>query len=84
MEIWRIQVVKAATGYRSTASIYNNINAGLWTKPVRIGQRSVGWPSDEVVAVNKARVAGATDEQLRQLVIRLHAKRTNLLREALE
>ena len=84
MEIWRIQVVKAATGYRSTASIYNNINAGLWTKPVRIGQRSLGWPSDEVVAVNKARVAGATDEQLRQLVIRLHAKRTNLLREALE
>lgn len=84
MEIWRIQVVKAATGYRSTASIYNNINAGLWTKPVRTGQRSVGWPSDEVVAVNKARVAGATDEQLRQLVIRLHAKRTNLLREALE
>jgi prophage regulatory protein len=84
MEIWRIQVVKAATGYRSTASIYNNINAGLWTKPVRIGQRSVGWPSDEVVAVNKARIAGATDEQLRELVIRLHAKRSALLKEALE
>lgn len=81
MEIWRIQVVKAATGYRSTASIYNNINAGLWTKPVRIGQRSVGWPSDEVIAVNKARVAGATDEQLRELVSRLHAKRTALLEE---
>jgi prophage regulatory protein len=84
MEIWRIQVVKAATGYRSTASIYNNINAGLWTKPVRIGQRSVGWPSDEVIAVNKARIAGATDEQLRELVIRLHAKRSALLKEALE
>ena len=84
MEIWRIQVVKAATGYRSTASIYNNINAGLWTKPVLIGQRSVGWPSDEVIAVNKARIAGATDEQLRELVIRLHAKRSALLKEALE
>jgi len=84
MEIWRIQVVKAATGYRSTASIYNNINAGLWTKPVRIGQRSVGWPSDEVIALNKARIAGATDEQLRELVIRLHAKRSALLKEALE
>jgi len=84
MEIWRIQVVKAATGYRSTASIYNNINTGLWTKPVRIGQRSVGWPSDEVIAVNKARIAGATDEQLRELVIRLHVKRSALLKEALE
>ncbi len=83
MEIWRIQVVKAATGYRSTASIYNNIKAGLWTKPVRIGQRSVGWPSDEVIAVNKARVAGATDEQLRELINRLHEKRQGLLKEAL-
>ena len=83
MEIWRIQVVKAATGYRSTASIYNNINAGLWTKPVRIGQRSVGWPSDEVEAINKARIAGATEEQLRDLVTRLHAKRATLLMEAM-
>jgi len=83
MEIWRIQVVKAATGYRSTASIYNNIKAGLWTKPVRIGQRSVGWPSDEVIAVNKARVAGATDEQLRELINCLHEKRQGLLKEAL-
>lgn len=33
MEIWRIQVVKAATGYRSTATIYNYIKAGIWTKP---------------------------------------------------
>jgi prophage regulatory protein len=41
----------------------------------------VGWPSDEVIAVNKARVAGATDEQLRELVSRLHAKRTALLEE---
>ena len=83
MEIWRIQVVKAATGYRSTATIYNNIKAGIWTKPVRIGERSVGWPSDEVIAVNKARVAGATDEQLRELINRLHEKRQGLLKEAL-
>jgi prophage regulatory protein len=83
MEIWRIQVCKAATGYRSTASIYNLINAGLWTKPVRIGQRSVGWPSDEVIAVNKARIAGASDMQLRELINRLHEKRKELLKEAL-
>lgn len=83
MEIWRIQVVKAATGYRSTATIYNNIKAGIWTKPVRIGERSVGWPSDEVIAISRARVAGATDEQLRLLVNRLHTKRKGLLEEVL-
>jgi prophage regulatory protein len=83
MAIWRLQTCKQHSGYRSTASIYNNINAGLWTKPVRIGQRSVGWPSDEVEAINKARIAGATEEQLRDLVTRLHAKRATLLMEAM-
>jgi prophage regulatory protein len=43
----------------------------------------VGWPSDEVIAVNKARIAGATDAQLRELIIRLHEKRKDLLKDAL-
>jgi prophage regulatory protein len=83
MPIWRIQTCKEQSGYRSTASIYNNIRDGLWTKPVSIGQRSVGWPSDEVEAINKARIAGANDDQLRQLVMQLHAKRSALLLKVL-
>ena len=83
MPIWRIKTCKEQSGYRSTASIYNNIRDGLWTKPVSIGQRSVGWPSDEVEAINKARIAGANDDQLRQLVVQLHAKRAALLLEVL-
>ena len=83
MPIWRIETCKEQSGYRSTASIYNNIRDGLWTKPVSIGQRSVGWPSDEVEAINKARIAGANDDQLRQLVMQLHAKRSALLLEVL-
>jgi len=70
--------VKADTGHRSHASIYNAINAGLFTKPVRIGQRSVGWPSDEVQAINAARIAGKTETEIRELVSRLHAKRAEL------
>lgn len=75
MAIWRIEAVKAESGYRSNASIYNLIREGLWTKPVPIGQRSVGWPSDEVAAINAARIAGKTDAEIRALVERLHAKR---------
>ena len=75
MNIWRIETCKAATGYRSTASIYNNIKDGLWPKAINIGRRSVGWPSDEIIAINAARIAGQTDEQIRELVKRLHAKR---------
>ena len=78
MNIWRLETCKAATGYRSTASIYQLIKKGLWPKPVNINVRSVGWPSDEVITINAARIAGLTDDQIRELVVRLHAKRIEL------
>jgi prophage regulatory protein len=70
--------VKAETGHRSHASIYTAIKAGLFTQPVQIGQRSVGWPDTEVLAINAARIAGKSEAELRELVSRLHAKRTEL------
>ncbi len=79
MAILRLPAVKAETGHRSHASIYNAIRAGLFTNPVPIGQRAVGWPDDEVKAINAARVAGASDEQIRTLVTQLHAKRAEKL-----
>lgn len=78
MSIFRMPAVKAETGHRSHASIYNAIKAGLFTKPVQIGQRSVGWPSDEVKAINAARIAGKSETEIRELVNRLHAKRAEL------
>ena len=79
MAIWRIETCKAEAGYRSNASIYNLIRDGLWTKPVPIGQRSVGWPDDEVRMLCAARIAGKADGEIRELVKRLHAKRAELL-----
>lgn len=71
--------VKAETGHRSHASIYTAIKAGLFTKPVPIGERSVGWPDYEVKAINNARIAGQSEADIRDLVNRLHAKRTALV-----
>lgn len=79
MAIWRIETCKAEAGYKSNASIYNNVRDGLWTKPVRIGQRSVGWPDDEVRALCAARIAGQSETEIRALVERLHVKRAELL-----
>jgi len=76
MSILRMPAVKAETGHRSHASIYNAIKAGLFTKPVLIGQRSVGWPSGEVQTINAARIAGQSNDEIRELVIRLHTKRS--------
>jgi len=75
MSILRMQSVKAETGNRSHASIYSAIHAGLFTHPVQIGQRSVGWPSEEVAAINQARIAGKSDADIRALVNQLHAAR---------
>lgn len=73
--ILRMPAVKAETGHKSHASIYNAINAGLFTEPVKIGERSVGWPDDEVKAICAARIAGLSDDQIRDLVKTLHSKR---------
>ena len=75
MSILRMPAVKAETGHRSNATIYNAINAGLFTKGVKIGERARGWPSEEVLAINAARIAAKSDAEIRELVNRLHAKR---------
>ena len=78
MSILRMPAVKAETGHRSHASIYTAIKAGLFTSGVAIGQRSKGWPSDEVKAINAARIAGKSEAEIKELVNRLHAKRLEI------
>mgnify|MGYP000850507938 CR=1 FL=1 len=77
MALWRIDACKAETGDRSNTSIYNAIRAGLFTKPVAIGQRAKAWPDYEVKAIVRARIAGQTDDEIRELVSRLHEKRAS-------
>ena len=78
MQILRMPDVKRRRGHRSDASIYNEIRDGLFTSGVAIGQRAKGWPDYEVDAINAARIAGKSDDQIRELVKALHAKRTEL------
>jgi prophage regulatory protein len=79
MAIWRIDTCKVEAGYKSQASIYALIRNGLWTKPVRLGVRSVGWPDKEVNAICAARIAGKTEDEIRELVIALHKRRVSAL-----
>jgi prophage regulatory protein len=78
MQILRLPTVKSKAGHRSDASIYNAIRDGLFTTGVAIGLRAKGWPDYEVDAIITARIAGKTDDQIRELVKALHAKRTEL------
>ena len=55
---------------------YDDIQSGLFTPPVKIGTRASAWPAHEVAALNAARIAGKTDDQIRKIVIDLLAART--------
>ena len=72
--ILRRRQVEAESGCpRST--LYLRMAQGLWTLPVSLGGRTVGWPASEVAALNAARIAGLTEAQMRALVIELMAAR---------
>lgn len=83
MAIWRISTCKTEAGYSSSSSIYNLIRDGLWTKPVQLARRSVGWPDYEVRSICAARIAGHTNAEIKELVGYLHGRRTELLNESL-
>ena len=75
--IFRIHRVLSLSGH-ARSTLYLRITQGLWTKPVSIGPRSVGWPAHEVQALNDARIAGKRDEDIRQLVRQLEATRKDV------
>lgn len=64
--------------------LYKDIREGLWTHPVPLGRRAVGWPLHEVQTLNAARIAGKTDDEIRELVAELEAERKTALEEALK
>lgn len=73
--IYRLPSVIAYAGL-SKSTIYSQISLGLWTRPVSIiGKRAVGWPVREIEALSAARIAGRSDQEIRELVKKLEANR---------
>lgn len=75
--ILRLLSVLDETG-KSRSSHYLDIQQGLFTRPVAIGLRAVGWPANEVATINAARISGKSDEEIRALVKKLEADRKSL------
>jgi prophage regulatory protein len=70
----RLPAIKTSTGL-SRSTIYLRISQGLFTKPVNLGGRAVGWPAHEVAALNAARIAGRSNAEVRDLVGTLETAR---------
>lgn len=56
MNILRLPEVITKTG-RSRSTIYSDIEAGRFPKPVKLGARAIGFVADEVDAWIAARIA---------------------------
>lgn len=54
--IMRRPAVEAKTGL-SRSTIYQQMNAGTFPKPIRLGPKAVGWLESEVLAWIEARTA---------------------------
>lgn len=72
----RIDGVKKATGL-SRSTIYLRVSQGSYPRPIKLGARAVGWPYREVTAINAARMAGKTEDEIRILVLHLESARSN-------
>lgn len=71
---YRRPAVSKITG-KARTTLYRNIQEGLFPKPVQIGGDRVAWPSNEIEALNKARMANKTDDEIRAMIIDLEAAR---------
>lgn len=60
---------------KGNSGLYADVAAGLCVKPFKVGPRASRWPTHEIDAIVAARMAGATDDQVRTLVNRLHELR---------
>ncbi len=69
---------------KSRSSHYADIKAERMTPPVLLGVHSVAWPDYEINAINAARVAGKSDDEIRALVSDLKMQRTNPLHMSAE
>lgn len=60
MKVIRIAQVIAVTGL-SKATIYRYMDKGVFPRPIKLGEHSVGWIEEEVIAWIESRVQ-ARDE----------------------
>lgn len=72
-KLMKLQDVLSVTG-GGTTSLYQDIRHELLPPPLKRG-RSSFWVESEIAAISAARIGGASDDDIRQLVRRLMAAR---------
>jgi prophage regulatory protein len=73
----RIKDVERLIGLRRGA-IYARIRDGLFPPPCKIGKRASVWPQYEVTYLNRAIMAGRSDDRIKSLVKNLVEQRAQM------
>jgi prophage regulatory protein len=75
MELLRTAEVLRRLGLRDRKTLESRVRAGMWVRPVKVGERAIAYPAQEVATVLAARAVGKTNGEVRALVEQLHAQR---------
>lgn len=70
----RLPDVMRRTGH-ARSTVYLMVERGLLPKAVKISERASAWPEAEIEAINRARIAGKSEAEIRQLVADLQHSR---------
>lgn len=77
-----IEILRTAQALKQTgltrSSFYRQLSEGLLPPSIKLGARSVGWVASEIAAVNRARVLGKDDDEIKALVTSLVQARSAL------
>jgi len=79
----RLPEVQERTGI-SRSTIYEYIKQGIFPTSICLGARAKGFIEREIDAIVAARIAGKPDDEIRELVKTLAAKRQRMANEILE
>ena len=60
----------------SHSALYARIKQGLMPPPVKLSDRCSVWPESEISALNDARIAQSSNDEIRELVKQLLRQRT--------
>jgi prophage regulatory protein len=73
----RLKDVISISGLKR-ATIYSYISKGLFPLQITLGERIVAWIETEILAVNQARIAGKTEQEIQNLVSQLKIQRQQI------
>jgi prophage regulatory protein len=74
MALLRLPEVMRHSGY-SRSMLYSLISQGLYPKPLKIGERAVAWPSQEVERMVESIISQQSLVERRELVRKLEVNR---------